>query len=545
MKKIFTSLLVALAFCTAIIAAVQKEMHMHVFQNGDKGESYYMVKNVDSVKFTIDTLEYKVSFVNWDGTELQSGILQSGSMPEYKGEENPTREQTAKYTYGFKGWTPEIEEVQSEATYTAVYDSTIRKYLVLAVYTKGAVVAMDSFYYGTMPILNNELLTLKNDKRYYYSLIWYPALTEVTGNAVYTVDVSATKHIYTHCFVDYNGLRLYDTEGDYDYVWTEKPTREENSDYYYVFTKWSRDESQIEEDTLIYTAVYDSFLTKKDGAIRAAAYKVSETDSVYFSQGNLQFNAEQEKHITASKDSLKGTWRFAENQYDYIGSTNKEISETYDGWIDLFGWGTSGWDSKTTCYQPWSTTEKNSYYHPGGSYSNNLTGDYANADWGVYNAISNGGNEPNKWRTLTISEWQYLFKNNKWTLGYINDSTNSYVCFMLIPETFTAPEGTTVTVISTTTTSFYLPDLSVPSTNKYTIEEFASLEKLGVVALPCGGVRKGSSISHVGFNGNYWSSSAFDSNYALGLDFYNVTVSSNSAEYRCHGLSVRLVQDVQ
>ena len=115
MKKIFTSLFVVLAFCTVLFAAVQTELRLHVYRNGDNGVTYHVVSEVDSMKFSYDTLEYKVSFVNWNGTVLQSSVLQSGSMPEYKGEENPTREQTAKYTYDFKGWTPEIEEVQSEA----------------------------------------------------------------------------------------------------------------------------------------------------------------------------------------------------------------------------------------------------------------------------------------------------------------------------------------------------------------------------------------------------------------------------------------------
>ena len=279
-----------------------------------------------------------------------------------------------------------------------------------------------------------------------------------------------------------------------------------------------------------------------NGALKVASYKVSDSTSVYFSQGNLQFNATQGTHATASKDTVKGTWRFAENQYDYIGSTNKEISETYDGWIDLFGWGTSGWNSKTICYQPWSTTTTNSYYYPGGSSSNDLTGTYANADWGVYNAISNGGDEPNKWRTLTTSEWQYLFKNNKWTFGYINDGTNSYLCFMLIPETFTAPEGTTVTVVSTTTSSTSA-NAFVPSANNYTTEQFASLEQLGVVALPCGGSRSGSSMSDVGTGGHYWSSSAYDSELAYEFYFYSTHVYSNYSNIRFDGMSVRLVQD--
>ncbi len=281
-----------------------------------------------------------------------------------------------------------------------------------------------------------------------------------------------------------------------------------------------------------------------NGALVVASYWVSSNKRVYFSQGNLQFNAAQGAHATADGGTAQGTWRFAENQYDYIGAANSNVSETYDGWIDLFGWGTSGWNSGATAYQPWSTSESYSDYYPGGSSSNDLTDTYAKADWGVYNAISNGGGEPDKWRTLTVSEWQYLFKNNKWTLGYINDGNVTYLCFMLIPEKFTAPEGTSVTVLSTSTISTYKEDLSVPETNTYTSEQFASLEKLGVVALPCGGYRSGTTMSRVGFYGDYWSSSAYGSNYASVFYFYSTYVYSDDSSYRNSGGSVRLVQDL-
>ena len=548
MKKVFTSLFVVLAFCTAIIAAVQTEMRMHVFQNGDKGESYHVVKNVDSVNFTIDTLEYKVSFIDWDGTVLQSGILQSGSMPEYKDGENPTREQTAKYTYGFKGWTPKIEEVQSEATYTAVYDSTIHQYGVVFLDLDGEVLSTEFLDYGTMPSYSGELPTKESTKLYDYVIAWKPKLAEVTRNVSYKAYFDSTKHEYTCIFNDCDGTELFRTDsGTYDYVWETKPTRSSSSGYNYKFKSWSLDESQITSNILIYTAVYDTiFITRLNGALILASYKVSDSTSVYFSQGNLQFNAVEGKHATASNDTVKGTWKFADNQWEVIGNGNANIAEGYTGWIDLFGWGTSGWNSKAPCYQPWSKSNTSSDYYPGGSYANDLTGTYANADWGVYNAISNGGNEPNKWRTLTTSEWQYLFKNNKWTLGYINDSTNSYLCFMLIPETFEAPEGTSVEVLGTANlTSTSMTSLTVPPTNKYTTEDIASLEKLGVVALPCGGYRNVTAVANVGLYGRYWSSSAFDSDDAYGFHFGYRGVTSDGNNFRGHAKSVRLVQDVQ
>ena len=68
------------------------------------------------------------------------------------------------------------------------------------------------------------------------------------------------------------------------------------------------------------------------GAINAR-YSVSDSVTVVFAKGNLQYQA------------VTNTWRFAENQYDVIGEENALVDTFYNGWIDLFGWGTSGFDS--------------------------------------------------------------------------------------------------------------------------------------------------------------------------------------------------------
>ena len=57
-------------------------------------------------------------------------------------------------------------------------------------------------------------------------------------------------------------------------------------------------------------------------------FSVSPKQKVLFSPGNLQYKASTKE------------WRFAPRQYDYIGENNIKISDTYSGWIDLFGWGT-------------------------------------------------------------------------------------------------------------------------------------------------------------------------------------------------------------
>ena len=180
---------------------------------------------------------------------------------------------------------------------------------------------------GATPIYTRATPTMDSTKVYTFTFKrWNKEIVVAKSDMVYTAVYDSTPVLYTSVFKDYDGTTIETVEKcAYDSVIDVKNlVRVSSGEYNYVFGGWSKDESQIKEKILVYTAVYDSFLTKKNGAIRAAVYKISSTDSVYFSQGNLQFTT-QGTHKT-SDSTAKGTWRFAENQYDYIGSTNEKIS---------------------------------------------------------------------------------------------------------------------------------------------------------------------------------------------------------------------------
>lgn len=267
----------------------------------------------------------------------------------------------------------------------------------------------------------------------------------------------------------------------------------------------------------------------ENGAIQAA-FSVSADKQVYFSMGNLQYQAST------------GLWRFAENQYDMIKGDNGNISETYEGWIDLFGWGTSGWNSGANAYQPYSTTSNYFDYYVGGSYSNSLTGSYANADWGVYNKISNGGNQSEMWRTLTKDEWYYLINNrpNADKL-YSQGSVDGVTGFIILPDNWTVPS----TISFTHQAGNWIK-------NSYSLDKWNVMQSYGAVFLPGAGMRSNTNWTCFSIgDGSYWSSSCDDienenSEFnAYCMYFNNYSVTADSRGNRRMGRSVRLVQDVE
>lgn len=244
-------------------------------------------------------------------------------------------------------------------------------------------------------------------------------------------------------------------------------------------------------------------------------FSVSATKQVRFSKGNLQYRASDK------------VWRFAENQYDVVGEDNGRVSADNTGWIDLFGWGTSGWDSGAEAYQPYSIQKYNSRYCPGNSSLANLYGAYANADWGVYNAISNGGNRKEMWRTLTKEEWVYLFykRDNAPSLRTraLVEGVSGY---LLLPDDW---NGSSVS------------DAAKFDTYCYSASQWRIMESEGAVFLPCAG-RRVEDLALPVSKGYYWSSSC-DVGDAYCLYFYDDYTNPSYSCYRYYGLSVRLVYE--
>ena len=267
-----------------------------------------------------------------------------------------------------------------------------------------------------------------------------------------------------------------------------------------------------------------------DNGCLPGAFSVAEGSYVNFSKGNLQYQASTD------------TWRFAENQWDCVGPDNANISETYDGWIDLFGWGTSGYEHGANAYQPWSTSQSNSDYWAYGDSGASLSDQTGQADWG-YNAISNGGHQEGQWHTLSHGEWDYLINSRPAsTLNGVENArhakavVNGIAGLILFPDHYYHPEGIALPVNINAYSSLF-------TDNEYTMEQWYEMEAAGAVFLPTAGIRSGG-VPTVGSLGIYWSTTPSGSSYAHRFDFTNDYVVAWGIDSRWYGYSVRLVKNV-
>lgn len=267
-------------------------------------------------------------------------------------------------------------------------------------------------------------------------------------------------------------------------------------------------------------------------------FSVSENLQVFFSPGNLQWSAKgggsmDTTHIVVGGGTAPGIWRFSPNQWDVIGADNSNISSSYSGWIDLFGWGTSEYLRK----YPYMTSQSDSDY---GNGERNISG--TKYDWGVFNAIyntkTNTTDSAGTWRTLTRDEWEYLINTRTTTSGirYAKAIVNGVSGLVLVPDNWS---NSTYALDSTNTAD------ATFGSNVITTEQWAVLENADAVFLPIAGYRYGTTVDKVDFSGHYWSSTNGGISLAYHMTFFNDNVyTDHFGGQRQFGFNVRLVRNV-
>ncbi len=269
-------------------------------------------------------------------------------------------------------------------------------------------------------------------------------------------------------------------------------------------------------------------------------FSVRDGKTVIFAPGNLQWSytgggtTPTTHNINGATGYNKGTWRFAEHQYDFIGSDNVNahgrdvtgndygarvysniFDENYTGWIDFFSWGGSGYGTTRPYYYNNSTSEK--CYCTDNSLSN--------YDWGTFNTIYNPKTKENDpcgtWYTLSAAEWEYVLTQR----GQFWENTDHPWWMFNLVHLVKTPGDTINGLILYPDTTLDCPIQSIKTkwmprnnfTEQYTITqaEYDTLEAFGCVFLPSAGrmaygldANAPMQIHDPNAHGGYWASDA-------------------------------------
>ena len=259
--------------------------------------------------------QYEISFYNWDGTLLQSNMVNYGEWPNYYNSE-PTRDADAQYTYTFTGWSPELDMVTGHQSYYAQYDATLNQYEITFYDWDGELLYSDWVNYGAYPHYGGNVLWREADAQYTYTFTgWSPELSVVTGNQSYTAQYEATLNQYEVAFYDWDGTLLQSTMvnyGEWPTYYNSDPWRESDAQYTYTFTGWNPQLDWVTSNQSYY-AQYESTLNQYEINFYDWDGTLLQSNMVNYGEWPMYYNSDP--------------WRDADAQYTYtfIG-WNPELS---------------------------------------------------------------------------------------------------------------------------------------------------------------------------------------------------------------------------
>lgn len=282
---------------------------------GNSGEKITITENL-TIEARYAIISYTVTFVDDNGSEISSAKVDYGMLPTAP--KDPTKASTDQYTYSFKGWNPAIESVTGAATYTAVFDSTLREFAVT--FKNGSTTLQTSdVAYGSKPSYTGTTPTKTSTEKYTYSFKgWNPTITSVTETATYTAVFDSSLREYTVTFK--NGSTTLQTSdvayGSKPSYTGDAPIKSSTDKYSYTFKGWNPTIASV-TGAVTYTAVFDSTLRKYTITFKNGSTTLQTSDVAYGMKPNY----------TGSTPNKKATNKYT---YEFKGWNPTIVSVTKD-----------------------------------------------------------------------------------------------------------------------------------------------------------------------------------------------------------------------
>ena len=207
--------------------------------------------------------KYTVKFLNYDGTPLQILEVEYGSTPVYSGA-TPIKIDDKQYEYTFAGWSPNAQAVTEDATYTATFTESIKKYTVIWKNWDGSVLETDyAVEHGTFPKYDGKTPIKPATEAVNYIFDgWKPQISGLTSDVTYTATFEEKVKTYSITWLAEDGSTIDVTVVEYGKIPVcAAPMKPPTAEYSYTFAGWNPAPVAVSGDAT-YTATYTASKNK-------------------------------------------------------------------------------------------------------------------------------------------------------------------------------------------------------------------------------------------------------------------------------------------
>ena len=254
-----------------------------------------------NAQFTTEKNKYSITW-KVDGQDDVVNLVEYGTTPSY-GEANPTKAETAEFTYTFSKWDKDVVNVVADAVYTAEFASAKKSYNITWK-VEGLEDKVESVEYGVTPTYSGTTPTKASTAEYSYAFSgWTPEVVAVVENATYTAVFTETKVKYSITWKvdgqdDVVNLVEYGATPSYGEA---NPTKASTEEYKYTFSGWTP-----EVVAVVGNATYTAEFTET--ALPITVTFTAEDDSVLFTREVAKGSELKDIPVAPSKKGYKAAW---------------------------------------------------------------------------------------------------------------------------------------------------------------------------------------------------------------------------------------------
>lgn len=216
---------------------------------------------VYTAQYTAGVRKFLIVFQDYDGTELSQSWAERGEMPIPPSA--PQRPATVQYSYTFRCWEPVLTKAESDAVYTAIYDSVLNEYPVSFLNYDQSLLQKVFVPYGSIPVYIGDTPECPPDQIHSFIFRgWDRPFEPVLEATQYVAQYDTVPRQYRILFLDYDGseIAVYWRNIGNETPYPEEPIREPDDIYTYTFSGWSPQLADTVSDDAIYQAQYQSAL---------------------------------------------------------------------------------------------------------------------------------------------------------------------------------------------------------------------------------------------------------------------------------------------